>query len=68
MLETNTAYPITETNASTLSHISGIPLKTIQANARWTATYSEHRFPRWALVPKSRAMRDGFKLDVETYP
>ena len=69
MLQTQTAYPITETNASTLHHISGIDLKTFEANLGWCATFSEYRFPRWMIVPISVAVFDmEFEIDNVSYP
>lgn len=69
MLKTQTAYPITETNANILHHISGIELKTFTANLGWCASFSEYRFPRWMIVPMSVALFDmHFEVDVISYP
>ena len=57
MLENNTAYRITPDNAHTLSIISGILPKIVDANAGWYAAYSERWMPRWKILP-SRAVRD----------
>lgn len=69
MLKSMTAYPITETNAHTLSHISGIELRTYLANLGWCATYAENRYPRWQIVPESVAMYDmHYPIDTLSYP
>lgn len=69
MLKHLTAYPITETNAQTLSNISGFPLAHITANIGWVATYDETRNSRWGIVPESFA-KIALDMDIDTtsYP
>jgi len=70
MLQHLTAYPITETNAHTLSHLSGLPLAAFTANIGWCAAYSETSYPRWQLFPKSVLGLPQFPYNTDTvsYP
>lgn len=69
MLQINTAYPITESNAHVLSHLTGQPKKMLLANVGWCATYSTNRVPYWQIVPRDVAVYDmGFMIDEVTYP
>lgn len=63
-MEDNTGYIVTPQNEGVLTHITGIPLKTLEANHGWVAHYSEKTLAnRWALVPRSIAVQTpGFKL------
>lgn len=70
MLTHLTAYPITPTNAQTLSILSGLPLKTLSSNIGWCAAYSETSSPRWQVFPKSLLGLPQFpyNTDVVSYP
>lgn len=67
MLTHNTAYPITEESARTLSNISGFDLKTVIANTGWCMTYSETEFRRWGILPVSTAIYLGYYVDRDSY-
>lgn len=69
MLEHYTAYLITPTNTNVLSHLSGFPRPTLEANLGWCATYDETQRRRWGIVPAYTAVQImAFNLDTTTYP
>lgn len=51
-MKDKTAHVVSSNNCQTLSFLSGIPLKTMQANPGWVALYNESRIPFWSLVPR----------------
>ena len=68
MLKHKTAYPITTASARTLSNISGFPLKDVEANIGWVATYDETKRRRWGIVPESFAIITlEMDIDRESY-
>ena len=68
MLKDKTAYLITASNANVLSHLSGFPRETIEANIGWCAVYDESKQRRWGIVPARTAVQVlGFTYDTDTY-
>ena len=62
-MDNNTGYIITSENAMLISYVSGLNLKTIEANKGWVACFNENWMPFWRLMPKNVAEQEkNFRL------